>query len=166
MVWSIRIVAIVQFSPQLFSFLNLLQTLINTLFNCKKNTLHPFSRSFHSECPAGFEPVQQAYTTLMPVKRKRKQRCMIEAEKGITTVRGSVTRFSTSILAWIEPIWAPDKQIKMVFLKNSFLQRYSNLKLEKFDSPQANTERSQICLPTFIKLTINVAIVHLYFWMF
>ena len=25
-----------------------------------------------------------------------------------------------------EPIWAPDKQAKMVFLKNSCLRRYSN----------------------------------------
>ena len=36
----------------------------------------------------------------------------------------------------IEPIWSPDKQAEMVFLKDSFSQRYSNL---KFDSAQANT---------------------------
>ena len=36
----------------------------------------------------------------------------------------------------IEPIWSPDKQAKMVFIKNSFSRRYSNLKIEKFDSAQ------------------------------
>ena len=43
----------------------------------------------------------------------------------------------------IEPIWAPDEQAKIVFLKNSFLRRYSNLKFEKFDSAQANIAQSQ-----------------------
>ena len=41
------------------------------------------------------------------------------------------------------PSGAPDKQAKMVFLKNLFSRRYSNLKFEKFDSAQANTARSQ-----------------------
>ena len=45
--------------------------------------------------------------------------------------------------SWIEPIWAPDKQSKMVFLKNLF-SRIMNLKLEKFDSAQTNTARSRI----------------------
>ena len=51
--------------------------------------------------------------------------------------------FDFNFFALIEPIWAPDKQAKMLFLKNSFSRRYSNLKLEKFDSAQANTARSR-----------------------
>ena len=43
----------------------------------------------------------------------------------------------------IEPIWSPDKQAKMVFHKNSFLRRYSNLKFKKFNSAQAKTARSR-----------------------
>ena len=34
--------------------------------------------------------------------------------------------FDLNFFALIEPIWASDKQAKMLFLKNSFLQRYSN----------------------------------------
>ena len=34
--------------------------------------------------------------------------------------------FDLYIFSLIEPIWAPDKQAKMVFLKDSFLRRYSN----------------------------------------
>ena len=51
--------------------------------------------------------------------------------------------FDLYFFSLIEPIWSPDKQAKMVFLKNSFSRRYSNLKFEKNDSAQANTERSQ-----------------------
>ena len=42
--------------------------------------------------------------------------------------------FRTLFFLLIEPIWAPDKQVKMVFLENSFSRRFSNLKFEKFDS--------------------------------
>ena len=49
--------------------------------------------------------------------------------------------FDLYFFSWIEPIWAPDKQAKMVFLKNLFPWRYLSLKLEKFDSEQANTAR-------------------------
>ena len=38
----------------------------------------------------------------------------------------------------------------MVFLKNSFLRRYSNLKLKKFDSAQANTAPSQFFCQTIL----------------
>ena len=51
--------------------------------------------------------------------------------------------FELYFFSLIKPIWAPDKQAKMVFLKNSFSRRYSNLKFEKFDSAQANTARSR-----------------------
>ena len=54
--------------------------------------------------------------------------------------------FELYFFALIEPIWAPDKQAKTVFLKNSFSRRYSNLKFGKFDSAQANTARSRIFL--------------------
>ena len=50
--------------------------------------------------------------------------------------------FELHFFSLIEPIGALDKQAKMVFLKNSFSRRYSNLKFEKFDSAQANTARS------------------------
>ena len=50
--------------------------------------------------------------------------------------------FDLYFFSLIEPIWAPDKQAKIVFLKNSFLRRYLNLKFEKIDSAQANTVRS------------------------
>ena len=33
-------------------------------------------------------------------------------------------------ISFIQPIWAPDKQVKMVFLKNSLSQRYSNFKFK------------------------------------
>ena len=59
--------------------------------------------------------------------------------------KGAVSRdFRTLFFSLIKPIWAPDKQAKMVFLKNLFSRRYSNLKFEKFDSAsaQANTARS------------------------
>ena len=36
-----------------------------------------------------------------------------------------------------QPIWAPNKQAKMVFLKNSFLRRYSNFKFKKFISAKS-----------------------------
>ena len=49
--------------------------------------------------------------------------------------------FELYFFSLIEPIWALYKQAKIVFLKNSFSRRYSNLKLEKFDSAQANTAR-------------------------
>ena len=44
---------------------------------------------------------------------------------------------------WIEPIWAPDKQDEMVFLKKFFSRRYTNSKFEKIDSAQCDTARSQ-----------------------
>ena len=43
----------------------------------------------------------------------------------------------------IQPIWAQNKPAKPASLKNSFLRRFSNFKLEKFDSAQANTAWSQ-----------------------
>ena len=48
----------------------------------------------------------------------------------------------------------------MVFLKNQFSRRYSNLKFEKFDSVQANTSWSQIFLPSqpLKKLTKKVGL--------
>ena len=49
--------------------------------------------------------------------------------------------FNLYFFSLIQPIWAPDKQANMVFLKHSFLRRYSNFKFEKFDSTQANTAR-------------------------
>ena len=51
--------------------------------------------------------------------------------------------FDLYFFSLIEPIWSPDKQAKMVFLKNSFSRRYSNLKFKKNDSAQANTARSR-----------------------
>ena len=54
--------------------------------------------------------------------------------------------FRPQFFSLIEPIWVPDKQAKMVFLKNLFSRRYSNLKFEKFDSAQANTARSRFFL--------------------
>ena len=45
--------------------------------------------------------------------------------------KGAVSRdFGPLFFSWIEPIWASDKLAKMVFLKNLFLWRYSNLKFE------------------------------------
>ena len=46
----------------------------------------------------------------------------------------------------------------MVFLKNSFSQRYSNLKFEKFYSAQANTVQSQFSFKSqpFKKLIKNL----------
>ena len=56
--------------------------------------------------------------------------------------KGAVSRdFRPLIFSWIESIWVPDKQAKMVFLKYSFSRRYSNSKFENFDSAQANTVR-------------------------
>ena len=49
--------------------------------------------------------------------------------------------FELYFFSLIKPIWA-----KMVFLKNSFSRRYSNLKFEKFDSAQANTARNMYIL--------------------
>ena len=46
------------------------------------------------------------------------------------TFKGQCHEISTSIFSLIEPILAPDKQAKMVFLKNSFLQRSLNLKFK------------------------------------
>ena len=66
--------------------------------------------------------------------------------------------FDLYFFSLIEPIWSPDKQAKMVFLKNSFSQRYSNLKFEKIDSAQANTARSRFFFQSqpFKKLIKNV----------
>ena len=59
-------------------------------------------------------------------------------------LKGEVSRdFLPLFFSLMEPIWSPDKQAKMVFLKNSFSPRYLNLKLEKFDFMQANTARSR-----------------------
>ena len=59
-------------------------------------------------------------------------------------LKGAVSRdFRTLFFSLIKPIWAPDEHAKMVFLKNSFSRRYSNLKFEKFDSAQTNTARSR-----------------------
>ena len=51
--------------------------------------------------------------------------------------------FDLYFFSWIESIWAPDNQAKMVLLKNSFLRRYSNLKFKKFDSAQCDTAQSR-----------------------
>ena len=40
--------------------------------------------------------------------------------------------FDLYIFSLIEPIWAPDKQAEMVFLKDSFSRRYSNF-FDKLD---------------------------------
>ena len=56
-------------------------------------------------------------------------------------------------ISLIQPNLAPDKQVKIVSLKKSFLWKYSNLQFEKFDSPQANTARCRID-----KLTKNVGL--------
>ena len=42
----------------------------------------------------------------------------------------------------IETILSPDRQAELVLLKNSFSRRYSNSKIEKFDSAQCDTVRS------------------------
>ena len=80
--------------------------------------------------------------------------------------------FCNFIISWIEAIWAPNKQSKMVLLKNSFLRRYSQnqwlhtvLACTESDSPQANTARSR----TPLRLTLcGVELIfsifeHLYF---
>ena len=54
----------------------------------------------------------------------------------------------------IQPIWAQNKPAKPASLKNSFLRRFSNFKLEKFDSAQANTKFFTSW--PIIKLTKNV----------
>ena len=48
--------------------------------------------------------------------------------------------FRTLFFSWIEPIWVPDKQSKIVLLKNSFSRRYSNLKF-KNSTPRRLTLR-------------------------
>ena len=45
--------------------------------------------------------------------------------------------FELYFFSVIKPIWALDKQAKMVFLKDSFSRRYSNKKFEKFDSARS-----------------------------
>ena len=61
--------------------------------------------------------------------------------------KGAVSRdFWPLFFSWIEPIWPHDKQAKMVLLTNSFPQRYSSLKFEKFDSAQCDTAWSRIFL--------------------
>ena len=60
----------------------------------------------------------------------------------ICFIKGAVSRY----FSLIKPIWAPDKQAKMVFLKIRFREDISNLQFEKFDSAQANTAQSQIFL--------------------
>ena len=55
----------------------------------------------------------------------------------ISFLKEAVSRdFRPQFFSWIEPIWAPDKQAKMVLLKNLFSRRYSNSKFQKFDSAQ------------------------------
>ena len=44
----------------------------------------------------------------------------------LTDLKGQCHEIFTFFYSLIEPIWAPDKQAKMVFLKYSFSQRYSN----------------------------------------
>ena len=56
------------------------------------------------------------------------------------TSSGSVTRFFAFVFSWIEPFWVPDKQSKMVLLKNSFSQDIR----QKRDSAQCYTARSRI----------------------
>ena len=46
-------------------------------------------------------------------------------------------------ISLIQPIWTPEKQVKMFPLLNLFLRRYSNFQFEKFDSAQAITARSR-----------------------
>ena len=79
--------------------------------------------------------------------------------------------FDLNLFSQIDPIWAPDKQARMVLLiKNSFLRRYSNLKFEKFDSAQCNTVLWGVeifwqasALKCQQKMLGKVAIVHMYF---
>ena len=67
------------------------------------------------------------------------------AQRKLSPLKGQCHEiFWHFFISWIEAIWAPDKQAKMVLLKNSFSRRYSNLKFEKIDSAQANTARSRI----------------------
>ena len=55
--------------------------------------------------------------------------------------------FCHFFILWIEPNWAPDKQAKMVLLKNLFSRRYSNVKVEKFDSAVLVSAESNLLLP-------------------
>ena len=43
----------------------------------------------------------------------------------IYLLKGAVSRDFLAFFSWIEPMWAPDKQIKMFSLKNSFSQMTS-----------------------------------------
>ena len=47
-------------------------------------------------------------------------------------------------ISLIHPNWTPHKQAKIISLENSFSQRYSNFKFEKFDSEQAHTAESNL----------------------
>ena len=59
-------------------------------------------------------------------------------------IKVAVSRdFRPQLFSQIEPSWAPDKQAQMGLLENSFSRRYSNLKLEKFDSAQSYTARNR-----------------------
>ena len=40
------------------------------------------------------------------------------------------------LILLFQPIWAPDKRVKLIILKNSFSQRYSIAKFKKFYNTQ------------------------------
>ena len=42
--------------------------------------------------------------------------------------------FQHIFISLIQPIWAPDKQLKIISLKNSFSQRYANFQFKQFES--------------------------------
>ena len=86
-------------------------------------------------------------------------RNMINLIKGGFPFKGAVSRdFLSFFISWIEAIWAPNKQSKMVLLKNSFSWRYLRnqwlcavLACAESDSAEANTARS----PTPCRLTLR-----------
>ena len=73
---------------------------------------------------------------------------MAKNESKSVLQRGSVTIFLSFFISWFQGIWAPDKQAKMVLLKNLFSRRYPRNQLlcavlacAESDSLQANTAR-------------------------
>ena len=74
-----------------------------------------------------------------------------QIKRGVYILKGAVSQdFLPFFISWIEAIWAPDEQAKMVLLKNSFSRRYSQkirlravLACAESDSAQANTARSR-----------------------
>ena len=61
----------------------------------------------------------------------------------ITTPLTDMLKWQHFFISLIQSIWASDKQLEMVSLKNSFSQRYSNFQFENFDSAQCKPARSR-----------------------